>query len=52
MSVADLERDVFGQPLRPMERAVSGLVIVAGAVGHAALATAALLLFYVVLFVA
>jgi hypothetical protein len=50
MTVADLERDVFGQPLRPIERAISGLLVVAGALGHAALALAALVLFYVVLF--
>jgi len=52
MSIADLERDVFGKPLKPIERAVSGIVVVVGAIGHAALAAAALLLFYVLLFVA
>lgn len=50
MSIADLERDVFGQALQPIDRVVAGLVVVAGGIGHAALGAAALLLFDVLLF--
>ena len=50
MAIAQREQQVFGQPLETAERAIGGLVVVAGALGHAALLAAAGLLFYVLLF--
>ncbi|MFU1780844.1 hypothetical protein ACM16X_05640 [Haloarcula japonica] len=50
MAIAQRERQVFGQPLEMAERVVGGLVVAAGALGHAALLAAAALLFYVLLF--
>ena len=49
MAAADIERDVFGQTLEPAERAVTGLLVVVGTLGHAALGAAAAMLFYVLL---
>ena len=50
MAIAQHERQVFGQPLKTAERVIGGLVVVAGALGHATLLAAAGLLFYVLLF--
>lgn len=49
MAAADIERNVFGQALEPVERAVAGLLVAVGALGHAALGAAAAMLFYVLL---
>lgn len=48
MTLSDVERDVFGEPLDAQERAVSGVAAATAAVGHAALGAAGLLLVYVV----
>jgi hypothetical protein len=50
MSIAQRERQVFGQPLETAERVIGGIIVAAGALGHAALLAAAGLLFYVLLF--
>jgi hypothetical protein len=50
MAIAQRERQAFGQPLGAAERVVGGIVVAAGALGHAALLAAAGLLFYVLLF--
>ena len=44
------ERALIGEPLRPVERAVAGIVLLSGAVGHAALVAAAVIPFYVLLY--
>ncbi|WP_198951546.1 MULTISPECIES: hypothetical protein [Halorubrum] len=48
MSVSTVERDIFGDSLAPIERLVCGLIVAVGAIGHAALGAAAVLLFYAV----
>ncbi|MFU8869895.1 hypothetical protein [Natronococcus sp.] len=50
MTVADVERQLLGDPVRPIVRAAGGLVVAAGIAGHAALGTAAALFFYALLF--
>jgi hypothetical protein len=47
MSVSDVEREVFGEPLRPIERAVAGVLAAIAVPAHAALAAAATLFLYV-----
>ena len=50
MAIAQRERKAFGQPLGAAERVLGGIVVAAGALGHAALIAAAGVLFYVLLF--
>lgn len=47
MSISTIERETFGAPLAPLERLVIGLVVVVGAVGHAALAASVVWFLYV-----
>jgi hypothetical protein len=49
MSVRSLEGKVFGEPLTIPERAVAGVMALAGVAGHVVLGLAALLFFAVVL---
>ena len=48
MAVAEREREVFGQELKPLDRILAGAAVVFGALGHAALAAAGAGLVYAV----
>ncbi|MFB6269409.1 MAG: hypothetical protein ABEH83_05660 [Halobacterium sp.] len=48
MTVTALERALLGQALEPGDRAVAGLAVAFGALGHAALAGAAATFLYAV----
>ncbi|WP_162832668.1 hypothetical protein [Halorubrum tebenquichense] len=48
MSVSTVEREVFGDPLAPIDRFVCGLIVAVGAIGHAALAAAIVTFLYAV----
>jgi hypothetical protein len=52
MNVTEIERDVVGQPLEPIDRLVAGLVVAVAAVGHALLGAVVLTLLYALLVVA
>jgi len=47
MSVSDVEQELFGEPLRPIERAVAGALAAIAVPAHAALAAAAATFLYV-----
>lgn len=49
MSVADLERQTFGESLTVKERITGGLVVAVGAIGHVALGLA-IAVFFAILF--
>ncbi|GAB3666241.1 hypothetical protein GCM10028856_07830 [Halopiger thermotolerans] len=49
MAVADIERDVFGEQIHPITRAVAGVIAAIGVAGHVALGVAVALLFYILL---
>jgi hypothetical protein len=50
MAITTAERELFGEPLTPVERATSGLIAAVGAVGHLLLVAVVLLLLYGLLF--
>lgn len=50
MTIDQTERELFGQPLKPLDRLVAGVIVIVGALGHLLLGFTALVLVYAVLF--